>query len=102
MPRFRPLPPEQVNELTRHRTNRVVDLTEQKAWVQQALAESEGWGEIELEVGDNTRAIKRRTTIAGKESGKIVKWHRRSDPQRLIFHVADVTPVRKRARRVSK
>ena len=75
----------------------MVDLTEHKNWIQQASRD--GWGEITLDAGDNVRAIKRRTTIAGKELSKVVKWHRKSSGNTLIFQVMDPAQVTKRQRR---
>jgi hypothetical protein len=96
--RFAVLTAERIAELTRRGTGSDgVDLTEYKEWVRNAA--TEGWGQIELEATDSVRAIKRRTTIAGKELGKIVKWNRRSTAESLIFQIFDrETPPAKRKR----
>src|SRR5215210_5971941 len=85
MPRFQPLSQERIAELTTRRGPGQVDLSEHKRWIEDALRNSNGWGEIGLEPSDNVRAIKRRTTIAGKEMSRTIKWHRKSTPTTLIF-----------------
>jgi hypothetical protein len=100
VPNFRPLTKEQVDELTRRRGTSVVDLTAQKDWINQATAEARGWGAIEVLAGDNVRAIKRRTTIAGKELGRTIKWHRKSSPTELIFQALSADQVVHRNRHV--
>lgn len=97
MARFSALTRDRIQELTARRGSGLVDLTEHKIWIQQAA--KDGWGEITLEAGDNVRAIKRRTTIAGKELNKVVKWHRKSNHNNLIFQVMDPSQVTKRQRR---
>ena len=97
MARFTSLSRERIAELTARRGAGLVDLTEHKRWIQEASRE--GWGEIALDPGDNVRAIKRRTTIAGKELSKVVKWHRKSSNNTLIFQVMDPAQVTKRQRR---
>ena len=47
----------------------------------------------------NVRAIKRRTTIAGKELNRVVKWHRKSTHNQLIFQAVDPSAIVKRPRR---
>lgn len=98
MPRFQALAPERIQELTRRSSAGLVDLTEHKNWISEALANAQGWGEINLDPTDNIRAIKRRTTIAGKELNKIVKWHRKSTPETLIFQAfnSDAAPARRK------
>ena len=100
MPTFRPLAREQIEELTRRRGAGVVDLTDQKDWINRATVEAQGWGVIEVLPGENVRAIKRRTTIAGKELGKTIRWHRKSTPTELIFHAIEPDQVVHRGRRV--
>ncbi len=78
MPRFQPLSPERIAEAQR---------------------QSAGWGEIELEPTDNVRSIKRRTTIAGKELGRVVKWHHRSTKETLLFRVVEPGSIQRRTRR---
>ena len=97
MARFSALTRDRIQELTARRGSGLVDLTEHKNWIQQASRD--GWGEITLDPGDNVRAIKRRTTIAGKELSKVVKWHRKSNGNTLIFQVMDPAQVTKRQRR---
>lgn len=97
MARFAPLSRDRIAELTTRRGAGLVDLTEHKRWIQDAGRD--GWGEISLEPGDNVRAIKRRTTIAGKELNKVIKWHRKSNHNTLIFQVMDPSQVVKRQRR---
>lgn len=99
LPRFNPLERERIAELTKRGGSGVVDLTEQKSWISNALAQAEGWGAVGLDAADNVRAIKRRTTIAAKELGKLVKWHRKSTAQELLFRVIDPSTVTKRTRR---
>lgn len=99
MPRFQPLSPERIAELTTRRGPGVVDLTEYKSWIDQAQRESQGWGEIQLAPTDNVRSIKRRTTIAGKELARVVKWHRHSTKEVLLFRVVEPGSIRRRPRR---
>ena len=100
MARFQTLSPERIAELTaRHAGPGAVDLTEYKQWVERAQRESDGWGEIQLEPTDNVRSVKRRTTIAGKELGRLVKWHRRSTPETLLFRVVAPDRIKRRTRR---
>jgi hypothetical protein len=99
MPRFQPLSQERIAELTTRRGPGQVDLSEHKRWIEDSLRSANGWGEIALEPTDNVRAIKRRTTIAGKEMNRTIKWHRKSTPTSLIFQAVDPTSVTKRARR---
>src|SRR5215211_4148620 len=99
MPTFRPLDSAKVQELTSRRGAGLVDLTDQKEWINRALYEASGWGAITIDPGDNVRAIKRRTTIAGKELGKTVKWHRKSSNEELIFRALDPGEVTHRTRR---
>lgn len=99
MPRFQVLSQERIAELTTRRGPGQVDLSEHKHWIEDAVRNSNGWGEIALESGDNVRAIKRRTTIAGKEMNRMVKWHRKSSPTSLIFQAVDPATVTKRTRR---
>ena len=99
MARFQALSHERIAELTTRRSSGAVDLSEYKRWIEQAQQDANGWGEIQLERDDNQRAIKRRTTIAGKELGKTVKWHRKSSNERLIFQVIDPQATPKRTRR---
>jgi hypothetical protein len=99
MPQFQPLSRERIAELTTRRGPGSVDLTEYKKWIEDATRSSNGWGEIMLEPTDNVRAIKRRTTIAGKELNRVVKWHRKSTPNQLIFQAVDPSAIVKRARR---
>lgn len=89
--------PDEITELTARRSAATVDLTEHKRWIDQASLD--GLGKIVLRPGDNVRAIKRRTTIAGKEMKKVVKWHRKSTGQQLYFQVIDPQGVVKRQRR---
>ena len=60
MARFQALSRDRIAELTRLRVPRAVDLTEYKAWIEQAQREADGWGEIQVEPTDNVRALKRR------------------------------------------
>ena len=99
MPRFQPLSQERIAELTTRRGPGQVDLSEHKRWIEAALSNANGWGEIALEPSDNVRAIKRRTTIAGKEMSRTIKWHRKSTPTTLIFQAVDPASVTKRTRR---
>jgi hypothetical protein len=99
MPRFQPLSQERIAELTTRRGPGQVDLSEHKRWIEDALRNANGWGEIGLEPADNVRAIKRRTTIAGKEMNRTIKWHRKSTPTTLIFQAVDPASVTKRTRR---
>jgi hypothetical protein len=99
MARFQALSHERIAELTARRHPAAVDLSEYKSWIEQAAQHANGWGEIELAPEDSQRAIKRRTTIAGKELGKTVKWHRKSNHGRLIFRVLDPQSAQKRTRR---
>src|SRR5439155_10915500 len=99
MARFQLLSHERFTELTARRGPGTIDLSEYKHWIEQAHEKANGWGEIQLERDDNQRAIKRRTTIAGKELGKTVKWHRKSNHERLIFQVIDPRLAQKRTRR---
>ena len=101
MPRFQSISPERIAELTTRRGPGQVDLTEHKRWIEEAVRGSNGWGEIALDPGDNVRAIKRRTTIAGKEMKRTIKWHRKSSPSSLIFQAVDPASVTKRTRRRS-
>ena len=87
MARFQALSHERIAELTTRRGPGTVDLSEYKHWVEQAQQEANGWGEIQLQDDDNQRAIKRRTTIAGKELGKTIKWHRKSNRERRSMHL---------------
>jgi hypothetical protein len=87
---------QRIQEITRRGGSAAgVDLTEYKNWITEALRE--GWGSIGLDPTDSIRAIKRRTTIAGKELGKVVKWHRKSTPGELIFQVfnAESAPAKR-------
>ena len=104
MPRFSVLPNEEIEEFSRRATASVVDLTDQKNWINQAVENARSWGQIEMDPTDNVRAIKRRMTIAGKELQKVVKWNRQSDAQRLIFNIisTDEQNTRKRGRRSKK
>ena len=102
MPRFVALSKDRVAELTTRRGPSQVDLTEHKKWLDESLASSNGWGEILLDPGDNIRALKRRTTIAAKEMGKIVKWNRKSTDSSLIFQAVDPNAVQRRTRRVKQ
>ena len=97
MARFSTLTKERIAELTARRGPGAVDLTEHKRWITDASRD--GWGEISIDAGDNVRAIKRRTTIAAKEMNRVVKWHRKSTPQSLIFQVVDPASLVKRTRR---
>jgi hypothetical protein len=99
MPRFQVLSQERIAELTTRRGPGQVDLSEHKRWIEDAVRNSNGWGEIALEPADNVRAIKRRTTIAGKEMNRTIKWHRKSSSSSLIFQAVDPTSVTKRSRR---
>ena len=99
MPQFQTLSREQIAELTTRRGPGSVDLTEYKKWIEDASRSSDGWGKIVLDPRDNVRAIKRRTTIAGKEMNRVVKWHRKSTPNQLIFQAVDPSSIVKRARR---
>jgi hypothetical protein len=98
LPRFQALSLDRIQELTRRSSAGLIDLTEHKNWINEALANAQGWGEINLDPTDNIRAIKRRTTIAGKELNKVVKWHRKSTPDTLIFQAfaADTAPAKRR------
>ncbi|TAK25683.1 MAG: hypothetical protein EPO26_02465 [Chloroflexota bacterium] len=98
MARFTALSKERIQDLTTRRGIATIDLGPQREWIQQAVA-ANGWGEIALEPTDNVRAVKRRTTIAGKELGKIVKWHRKSTPQLLIFQAINPDQLIRRVRR---
>src|SRR5262245_29620000 len=73
MPRFQPLSQERIAELTTRRGPGQVDLSEHKRWIEDAIRNANGWGEIGIEPSDNVRAIKRRTTIAGKEMNRTIK-----------------------------
>ena len=84
MPKFSPLSAQEIQELTARRGSQHVDLTEHKKAIQDVMREG-GWGRIELNAGENVRAIKRRTTIAGKELNRIVKWNRKSTPEALLY-----------------
>src|SRR5204863_7550651 len=99
MPQFQSLTRERIAELTTRRGPGAVDLTEYKKWIDDASRNANGWGEILLESTDNVRAIKRRTTIAGKEMNRVVKWHRKSTPKQLIFQAVDPAQIVKRPRR---
>jgi hypothetical protein len=99
MPRFQPLSPERVAELTRRAGGGVVDLSDQKDWINQALRDGQGWGSIAIDPADNVRALKRRTTIAGKELGKTIRWHRKSTVEELIFQAVEPNQVVRRSRR---
>jgi hypothetical protein len=99
MPQFQPLSRDRIAELTTRRGPGSVDLTEYKKWIEDASRNSNGWGEIVLEPSDNVRAIKRRTTIAGKELNRVVKWHRKSTSNQLIFQAVDPSSIVKRSRR---
>jgi len=99
MPQFQTLSRDQIAELTARRGPGSVDLTEYKKWIDEATRSSDGWGKIILTPSDNVRAIKRRTTIAGKELKRVVKWHRKSTPNQLIFQAVDPSAIVKRARR---
>jgi hypothetical protein len=90
--------PERVAELTRRASGGAVDLTDQKTWISRAVTEGQGWGEIQLDPSDNVRALKRRTTMAGKDLHKVVKWHRKSTPDCLIFQALDPDQIVKRHR----
>src|SRR5262245_54544703 len=104
MPKFRVLTIQEIQELTARRGgSAAIDLSEYRGWIESAGRSADGWGQIELDPTDNVRALKRRTTVAGKELGKTIKWNRRSDNERLIFRVFDngAEPARrKRTRRV--
>ena len=76
-----------------------VDLTEYKQWVERAKLEADGWGEIQLEPTDNVRAIKRRTTIAGKELGLQVRWKPTLASGALLFQVVAPGSGKRRLRR---
>src|SRR4029078_11657044 len=101
MPRFQPLSQERIAELTTRRGPGQVDLSEHKRWIEDALRNANGGGEIGLEATDNARGtrareppdmvrgIKRRTTIAGKEMNRTIKWHRKSTSTTLIFQAVD-------------
>ena len=102
MPEFHTLTRERIAELTTRRGPGSVDLTEYKKWIEGATRDSNGWGEIVLESNDNVRAIKRRTTIAGKELNRVVKWHRKSTPNQLIFQAVDPSQIVKRPRRAKR
>lgn len=99
MPQFQTLSRERIAELTTRRGPGAVDLTEYKKWIEDAVRTSNGWGEIDLDPADNVRAIKRRTTIAGKELSRVVKWHRKSTHNQLIFQAVDPSAIVKRPRR---
>jgi hypothetical protein len=99
VPRFQPLSSERIAELTRRAGGGLVDLSDQKDWINQALRDGQGWGSIAVDAGDNVRALKRRTTIAGKELGKTIKWHRKSTVQELIFQAIEPDQVVRRPRR---
>lgn len=99
MPHFQTLSREQIAELTARRGPGSVDLTEYKKWIEEAGRNSDGWGRIILSPNDNVRAIKRRTTIAGKELKRVVKWHRKSTGDHLIFQAVDPTSIVRRQRR---
>jgi len=101
VPRFQPLSHERIAELTRRAGGGTVDLSAQKDWINQALKDGQGWGSIDIDPGDNIRALKRRTTIAGKELGKTIKWHRKSTAEQLIFRAIDPDKVVRRARRAT-
>lgn len=101
MARFSTLTAERIAELTRRGTSGGVDLTEYKDAVARAFSDT-GWGEITLDPSEPVRAIKRRTTVAGKEIGKIVKWNRRSTPTQLIYQVFAVGNAPKRRTRAVK
>jgi hypothetical protein len=99
MPQFHTLSRERIAELTTRRGPGAVDLTEYKKWIEEAVRMSNGWGEIVLDPADNVRAIKRRTTIAGKELNRVVKWHRKSTSKQLVFQAVDPSSIVKRPRR---
>jgi hypothetical protein len=99
MARFQTLSPERIAELTRHRAAGPLDLTEYKQWVERAKLEADGWGEIQLEPTDNVRAIKRRTTIAGKELGLKVRWKPTLASGTLLFQVIAAGSGKRRIRR---
>jgi hypothetical protein len=99
VPTFRPLDSAKIQELTSRRGAGLVDLTDQKDWINRAVYEASGWGAIAIDSGENVRAIKRRTTIAGKELGKTIKWHRKSSNEELIFRALDPSEVTRRTRR---
>jgi hypothetical protein len=98
VPKFSTLTTDEVADIVRRRTSALVDLTEYKGWIDEVLKGS-GWGRIEVDASDNVRALKRRTSIAAKELGKIVKWNRRSDAEKLIFQVIGQEEQQRRTRR---
>jgi hypothetical protein len=100
MARFQTLSRQRIAELTTRRARPVaVDLTEYKQWVERAKLESDGWGEIQLEPTGNVRAIKRRTTIAGKELGLKVRWKPTLASGTLLFQVIAAGSSQRRIRR---
>ena len=101
MPVFEPLSQGEIAELTARRGSAHVDLTEHKRAIEQAM-HGGGWGRIKLNPGENVRAIKRRTTIAGKELNRVIKWNRKSTPNALIYQVVDPSSVVRRTRRARK
>jgi hypothetical protein len=96
---FRSLSPDEIADLTRRRSGAsTVDLEPYKNAISQTMSDG-GWGSIEIESGDSQRAIKRRTTVAGKEMGKVIKWNRKSSAHRLIYQVINPEHVQRRTRR---
>jgi hypothetical protein len=99
MAHFQALSRERVAELTARRGPGMIDLTEYKKWIEDAVRTANGWGEILLDPNENVRAIKRRTTIAGKELHRVVKWHRKSTAKQLVFQAVDPATIVRRPRR---
>ncbi|MBM4418301.1 MAG: hypothetical protein FJ033_08320 [Chloroflexi bacterium] len=97
MARFASLSEDRIKELITRRGTTNINLEEYKGWIQQA-ADGGKWGEISLEASDNVRAIKRRTTIAGKSLGWTVRWHRKSTSRNLVFQVLTQGEVAARRR----
>ena len=94
MPRFQPLSHERIAELTRRAGGGTVDLSAQKDWINQALKDGQGWGSIDIDPGDNIRALKRRTTIAGKELAEVTSPSGAHNFVRLVTYLPG-TPLAK-------
>lgn len=99
MPQFEALSQNEVAELTARRSSSQVDLTEHRRGIQQAIENGNGWGRIKVGPSENVRAVKRRTTVAAKEMNRVIKWHRKSNNNLLIFQAVDPSDIVKRQRR---